>query len=95
MNIERNNFDYLRAYAESQSSVTSIVQELIDAYALISQNLGISGFQFIQTLKSKGTAQQQTIYLAAQLNSVRPKNALLGIASNQEPPEFVSREIAP
>jgi hypothetical protein len=92
--IERNSFDYARSFAESQSSNPTVVAELEQAYVLISQNLGISAFDFIQVLKSKGDTQEQAVYLAAQLNSVRPRNALLGVSPNQTTPLFISREIA-
>jgi hypothetical protein len=91
--IERNSFDYARAFAEAQSQNPTIISELEQAYTLISQNLGISAFDFIQILKSKGDGAQQSIYLAAQLNSVRPRNSVLGISLNQNIPLFISREI--
>ena len=92
--IERNSFDYARSFAETQSSNPTVVSELEQAYLLISQNLGISVFDFLQILESKGTSQQQAVYLCAQLNSTRPRNALLGIAPNLNTPNFISREIA-
>ena len=92
--IERTNYDYGRAYAETQSTNSTIVDELEQAYVLISQNLGISVFQFIQLLQQQGTTTQQAVYLAAQLNNVRPRNALLGLPPNLNTPNFVSREIA-
>jgi len=93
--IERTNFDYSRAFAESQSSNPTVISELIQAYNLIAQNLGISVFQFIQNIKSQGNDQQQAIYLATNLNSVRAKNALIGVAPIKSTPPFISREIAP
>jgi len=92
--IERTSFDYSRAYAESQSSNPTVVSELVQAYNLIAQNLGISVFQFLQQLKNQGTDQQQAIYLATQLNSVRPRSALIGVAPILTTPKFISREIA-
>jgi len=92
--IERNSFDYGRAFAESQSNNPTVIAELEQAYVLIAQNLGISVFDFIQLLESKGDTQEQAIWFAAQLNSVRPRNALLGVAPNQITPVFISREIA-
>jgi hypothetical protein len=92
--VERNSYDYALAFAETQSSNPTIVAELVQAYTLIAQNLGISAYQFIQQLESKGDSKQQAIYLAAQLNNVRPRNALLGIIPNQTTPQFVAREIA-
>jgi hypothetical protein len=92
--IERNSFDYIRAYAQNQSTNPTVVAELEQAYALIAENLGLSGFQFIQLLENQGDSTQQAVYLAAQLNSVRPRNALLGVGSNQTTPVFISREIA-
>jgi hypothetical protein len=91
--IERNAFDYARAYAETQSSNSIIVSELQQAYILIAKNLNISVYDFIQILESKiGT--ERAIYLAAQLNSVRPRNSLLGVLSTNNTPLFISREIA-
>lgn len=92
--IERNSYDYARSFAETQSNNNTIINELVQAYILISQNLGISVFQFLQILESKGNTREQSIYLATQLNSVRPRNSLLGVNSNQTTPEFISREIA-
>jgi hypothetical protein len=92
--IERNSFDYARAYAESQSTNPTVVAELEQACVLIAQNLGISMFEFIQLMQQQGTSQQQALYLAAQLNSVRPRNALLGLPPNLNTPNFISREIA-
>ena len=91
---ERNSFDYARAYAETQSSNPIVISELEQAYTLIAQNLGISTYFFIQLLESKGDTTEQAVFLAAQLNNVRPRNALLGVAANQSTPLFVSREIA-
>jgi hypothetical protein len=92
--IERNSFDYARSFAESQSSNPTVVAELEQSYVLIAQNLGVSVFDFLQILQSKGTTQQQAVYLAAQLNSVRPRNALLGVSPGLSTPAFVLREIA-
>jgi hypothetical protein len=92
--IERNSFDYARAFAETQSTNPTVVSELEQSYVLIANNLGISVFDFIQLLESKGDTAQQAVFLAAQLNSVRPRNALLGVAPNTTTPAFVSREIA-
>ena len=94
MAIERNGFDYGRAYAESQSNNPTVVSELEQSYVLIAQNLGVSVFEFIQLLQQQGTTIQQALYLAAQLNSVRPRNALLGLPPNLTTPNFISREIA-
>lgn len=88
-NVERNNFDYLRAYAENQSSNITIVNELVKAYVLISQNLGISPYDLIQSLESKGSQ-----YMAQQMNSIRPRNAYLGVILNNNVPVFIQREIA-
>jgi len=91
--IERNSFDYIRAYAEAQSSDSVIVDELIQAYVLISKNLGISPYQLVQQLQNQGNPRQQSLYLAAQMNSVRAQNALLGLTPNNTTPLFISREI--
>lgn len=93
-NVERNNFDYIRAYAENQSKNITIVDELIKAYVLIAQNLGITPYQFIQLLESKGNSIEQAQYLAQQMNSVRPRNAYLGVVYNTSVPLFIQREIA-
>jgi hypothetical protein len=89
--IERNNFDYVQAYAESQSSNAVVVSELVQMYVLIAQNMSITPAALIQQIKS-GTISP--IMLAAQLNSVRTRNALIGVASNQGTPVFIAREIA-
>ena len=94
LGAERNSFDYARAYAETQSSNPTVVSELEQAYFLIAQNLGISVYSFLQLLESKGNTAAQAVYLAAQLNNVRPRNALLGVAPNLTTPNFVLREIA-
>lgn len=94
LGIERNNYDYALAFAQTQSNNQTIVQQLVQAYTLIAQNLGISVYQFIQQLQNQGTSTQQAIYLASQLNSVRPRNSLLGVGQNQNTPAFISREIA-
>ena len=91
--MERSSFDYGRAYAESQSSNPTIVSELEQAYLLISQNLGISVFELIQLLQQQGTSKQQATWVCAQLNSVRPRNALLGLPPNSSTPNFILREI--
>lgn len=92
--VERNNYDYLLAFASTQSQNATVVSELVQAYKLICQNLGITPFQFIQQLEQQGDTTQQALYLAAQLNNIRPRNALLGVAPNQTTPLFISREIA-
>jgi len=92
--IERNNFDYLQSYAETQSSNPTIVSELIQAYVLISQNLGVSPVDFLKILESTGDDIQQGLYLAQQMNLVRPRNAYLGVDVNQKTPIYVAREIA-
>ncbi len=93
-NIERNSFDYAQAFAETQSSNPTIVGELVQAYTLIAQNQGISVFEFLQNLSAIGDEQQQALYLAAQLNNVRPRNALIGVAPVNTTPPFIAREIA-
>ena len=93
LSIERTAFDYARAFAQSQSTNPTVAAELEQSYVLISENLGISVFDFLQLLQSKGDTQQQAIYLAAQLNSIRPRNALLGVGPNLMTPVFVQREI--
>lgn len=92
--IERNSFDYATAYASSQSTNATIVSELVAAYNLIASNQGISVYQFLQSLENQGSAQQQAVYLTAQLNNVRPRNALIGVAPIQNTPVFITREIA-
>lgn len=92
--IERDNFDYASAFANTQSSNPTIVAELTQAYTLIAQNLGISVFDFLQILQNKGNSQEQAVYLVAQLNSVRPRNALLGVMPNLNTSSFIQREIA-
>ncbi len=93
-NVERNSFDYATAYARTQSNNSTIISELVQAYTLIAKNQGISVFQFLQTLQNQGSPKQQALYLASQLNNVRPRNALLGIAPSTNTPDFISREIA-
>jgi len=93
-NVERNNYDYVRAYAETQSSNSTIVDELIQAYVLVAQNLNITPLQFIQLVESKGNTVEQAQYLAQQLNSVRVRSAYLGVRLNQNTPVFIAREIA-
>ena len=92
--IERNNYDYVRAYAETQSSNPTIVDELIQAYVLIAQNLNISPLEFIQRVESQGNNLQQALYLASQLNTVRPRNSYLGVSGSQNIPLYVAREIS-
>lgn len=89
--IERNSFDYAQAYAETQSSNPTVVADLVNAYNLIAQNQGITVYQFLQILEQQSS---QATYLAAQLNNVRPRNALLGVISSTNTPLFISREIA-
>ena len=93
-NVERNNYDYVRAFAESQSSNPTIVDELIQAYVLVAQNLNMTPLQFIQTIESKGNSVDQAQYFSQQLNLVRPRNAYLGVTLNQNTPVFIAREIA-
>jgi hypothetical protein len=93
-NVERNNFDYVRAFAESQSSNPTIVNELIQAYVLVAQNLNITPLQFIQLVESKGNDVEQAQFLCQQLNLVRARNAYLGVTLNQNTPVFIAREIA-
>ena len=92
--IERNSFDYAQAFAQTQSSNPLVISELVQTYTLIAQNLGISVYQFLQTLQNIGDAQQQALYFAAQLNNVRPRNALIGVAPSSSTPTFITREIA-
>lgn len=92
--IERNSFDYIQAYASLQCSNPTVVSELVAMYVLIANNLGITPFEFITQVKNQGNSQQQAIYIAAQMNSVRVRNALIGVAINKTTPEFINREIA-
>ena len=89
-NIERNNFDYVRAFAETQTNEPVLVNELVQAYILIAQNLGITPYAFIQTLENR---TDNGVYLATQLNSVRVRNSLLGVNLNLNTPYFIAREI--
>jgi hypothetical protein len=92
--VESNNFDYVRAFANTQSSNPIIVAELIQAYILIAQNQNITPIVFINNLQNQNLSNQELIFLAASLNSVRPRNALIGIAGQQNTPVFVLREIS-
>lgn len=91
--ISGNTFDAVRAYAASQTSVPELVDELVQTYILVAQKLGITAVQFIQQIQEQGTTQAQQIYLASYLNSVRLRNALLGVSNNPGPPYFIQREI--
>jgi len=91
--IEKNSYDYATAYAKTLSSNSVVVDELVQAYTLAAKNLGMSVFDFIQTVKSKGTDKQQAVYLATHLNNVRPRSALLGVISSHTTPAFIDREI--
>lgn len=90
ISIERNNYDYVQAYAETQSSNSVIVEELVQSYVLIAQNMGITPASLIQQIEN---GIMSPIMLAAQLNSVRPRNALIGVAPTQDTPIFIAREI--
>jgi hypothetical protein len=89
--INRNNFDYIRAFAETQSSNSIVVDELVQAYTLISQNMNLDPITLIQQIEN-GTISDLT--LAAQMNSVRAQNALIGVIPTQATPLFISREIS-
>jgi hypothetical protein len=91
--IEKNSYDYARAYANSQTDNSVVAAELLQAYTLISKNMGISVFDFIQQVKTKGTEKQQAIYLAKQMNNVRPRNALYGVSNTLSTPVFIQREV--
>lgn len=93
--ISGNNYDAVRAYAASQSSVPEIINELVSTYIQVAQTLGITPVQFIQTVEQQGSTQAQQIYLSAYLNSVRQRNALLGVANTPGAPYFIQREIVP
>ncbi len=95
MGVEKNSFDYARAFAETQCSNSTVVEELVQAYTLIAKNMGISVYQFVQLLQNKGDSKEQALYLAAQLNNIRVRSALLGVSPILNSPNFISREIAP
>lgn len=91
--MERNAFDYARAFANTQSNDPTVVQELIDAYAAIAKNLGISIQQFLETYQNIEDSRSQALYLCGQLNSVRSKNALMGLSPISKTPNFITRGI--
>ena len=94
LGIEKNSYDYAQAYAATQSSNTTVVNELVQAYNLIAANQGISVYQFLQTLAQQGSSYQQAVYLTAQLNNVRVRSALLGVPPASSTPAFIAREIS-
>ena len=52
--------------------------------------MGITPASLIQQIEN---GIMSPIMLAAQLNSVRPRNALIGVAPTQDIPIFIAREI--
>jgi hypothetical protein len=92
--VERNNYDYIRAYAEMQTNNATLVDELVTSYVLIAKNLGITPQMFIETIKNQTGVLNQANYLASQLNSVRPRNAYLGVGGDVSTPTFIMQEIA-
>lgn len=93
--LSGNSYDSVRAFAIQRASDPIIVDELIEAYVAIALSLNITPVQFIQLVESQGSSQQQDIYLASALNSIRVKNALLGIGLAKQTPNFIIREIQP
>lgn len=93
--LSANNYDYVRAFAASRASDPIIIDELIQAYTLIAASLNISVAAFVQSVQNQGNSRDQDLYLAARLNTVRVRNALIGVVSPQTTPVFVGREITP
>ena len=91
--LDGNSFDYVRAYAANRLSDPILIDELVQSYVLIAQSLGISPVQFIQQVIAQGSSQAQDIYLAGYLNSIRVRNALLGVGNQMNTPPFIQREI--
>jgi len=88
-----NVYNYVWAYAQSRASDPSIVNSLVQMYNTIAQNLGISPAQFIQQVEAQGNTVNQDLYLSYYYNTVRAKNALIGVTGNLNTPYFVAREI--
>jgi hypothetical protein len=91
--INNNVADYATSLANSMTTNSTIASELVQTFLLIAQNLGISVMDFIESVENAGTLQQQSVYLATYINSVRPRNALFGAIGTNIPPTFISREI--
>lgn len=91
--LDGNSYDYVNAYAASRVSDPTLIAELVQTYVIISQSLGITPVQFIQQVQAQGSSQAQDIYLAGYLNSVRVRNALLGVGNGLGTPNFIQREI--
>ena len=90
-----NVYNYVLAYAQSRSSDPSIVASLVQIYSTIAKNLGIDPTQFIQQVQAQGNTVQQDLYLAYYYNSVRAKNALIGVTGSLNTPYFIAREVNP
>jgi len=90
-----NVYDYIRAFALARASDPVIVDALVETYTMIAQGLGISPIQFVQRVQAQGNTFDQDLYLATYMNTVRAKNALIGVAGGRGTPYFVAREIQP
>ncbi len=91
--MNSNTYDYVQAFVKSRTNNPVIINELITAYTLIANNLGININQFLQLVESQGTTYEQDLYLANYLNTVRVKNSLLGVVRNVGTPLYIQREI--
>ncbi len=93
--ISPTNFDTIQAFAMTRATDPIIVPELIQAYTAIATSLNITTTDLISLIQGQGNTQQQDIFLASLLNTVRVKNAVLGVGLNKQTPVFVAREINP
>lgn len=93
--ISPANYDAIRSFAISRASDPIIIPELIQAYTSIATTMNISPAEFVALVQGQGNTQQQDIYLASLLNTVRVRNAVIGVGLNKTTPSFVAREIRP
>ncbi len=93
--INSNAYDYAVAYAKSRSDDPIIQTELVATYITIAQSLGVSINQFISMVQAQGNTYEQDLYLTNYLNTVRVRNALLGVGRNVGTPGYIAREINP
>ena len=91
--IEANQYDILKNLVQSKVEDPALIDEYVGAYALIANNLNITITQFVELLRSQGTAAEQDIFLAAYMNQTRVANAKIGVLLNLNTPEHIRREI--
>jgi hypothetical protein len=91
--VSPNDFDYVRQFATKRTNDAALADKLAVTYIVIAESRGITVQDFVKELKAAGSSREQDALIAAYLNAVQPRTAIVGISGLIDPPFYVAREI--